>query len=326
MNNNNLINSFINYKNIILSFIIILIINYFFVIKIKFLQYIFNKSLKIFIFIFLLYIQYIISNLIIKKIDNIKHKKKIKFLILKTIIQILKIFSICFYTLLSFSIITNYSINTIITIISTLTAIIILIFRDLILNLISSIQILITKIIKIGDYITLSNEIKGNVKKVNLINVIIENNKKLIYIPTYDLIKKSFIKKKYNKKKIKNFKFIFNLNNKNFINCNKNFLKKLKKIKLLYNFINKKQQKVNKIKNYKFIITNINIYRIYIKKYLIKYPYIYNINNLKIKYKIYNKNNIYLKINFQSNILISYNEIESNIYEHLIIIYKKFKL
>ncbi|WP_414820070.1 mechanosensitive ion channel domain-containing protein, partial [Staphylococcus epidermidis] len=79
--------------------------------------------------------------------------------------------------------------NTIITVLGALTAAVLLIFRDAIFGFVSGLQISYSKIVKVGDWITVSKgDIEGTVKEININLVKIEKfDKSIATVPTVDL-------------------------------------------------------------------------------------------------------------------------------------------
>ncbi|MFA9290337.1 MAG: mechanosensitive ion channel family protein [Solirubrobacteraceae bacterium] len=138
--------------------------------------------------------------LIFKLIDLIgvvvnKDQETYKTVAYRTFSQFLKIITILLGFIIIISLLFNLNLNTIITGISAITAILLLIFKDTIVGFVSGIQISTTKILKVGDVISIEKfNLEGIVKEINLTSTKIENfDKSFSFIPTYDLLSSKII-------------------------------------------------------------------------------------------------------------------------------------
>ncbi len=82
------------------------------------------------------------------------------------------------------------SLNTVITFLGAIIAVILLVFRDTILGFVTGIHVSTSKILKIGDWIGIPKyNIEGNIQDINLLTTKIVNfDKTISTIPTYDLL------------------------------------------------------------------------------------------------------------------------------------------
>lgn len=200
--------------------------------------------------------------------------------------QLIKIISVVFCIIMIISILTNNQPGTILTSLSTLTAIIILIFRDIILGFVSGIQIATTKMVKVGDCIAIHKyNIKGILLEININLAKIENfDKTITTVPTYYFMSTAIT----NYELIRNLRLIkkhiiFNI--KTLQICNT--LNKYKKSFLISDFIKNKELEIENNKtlfnNNKQIITNIGIYSEYILFYLKQHPLISKSEKIIVK-------------------------------------------
>lgn len=175
--------------------------------------------------------------------------------------------------------------KTLLTTFGAISAIVILIFRDTILGFIASIQVSVNDMVRIGDWITMEKfGADGDVIEINLATVKVRNfDKTTSTIPTYSLISDSF----------KNWRGMFNSDGRRIkrhvlIKANsirflqESELTELKKIQLLSDYIDKRQDDIRKYNLSNSIdktlsingrnLTNFGLFRKYINQYLEQHP------------------------------------------------------
>lgn len=171
------------------------------------------------------------------------------------------------------------------TILGTLSAIIILIFRDTILGFVSSVQVAINDMVRIGDWITMDKfGADGDVIEINLTTVKVRNfDNTITTIPTYALSSDSFQNwrgmQKSDGRRIKRY-ILIKSSSIRFLS--KEELNHMKKIQLITSYIETRQAEIEKYNTLQGIdktlalngrnMTNLGLFRKYIMQYLIKYP------------------------------------------------------
>lgn len=196
-------------------------------------------------------------------------------------IQVFMIFAWFAGFLLAFTIITGQSVLRFLAALGTISAIIILIFRDTILGFVASIQVSINDMVRIGDWITFDKYgADGDVIEITLATVKVQNfDKTITTIPTYALISDSF----------KNWRGMANSHGrriKRSLNIKMGSIKyltesdveKLEEIQLISKYLQNRQEKItafNTVNNIdkKLLIngrnlTNIGIFRKYAEAYI----------------------------------------------------------
>lgn len=175
--------------------------------------------------------------------------------------------------------------NTLLASLGALSAIIILVFRDTILGFVASVQVSLNDMVRIGDWITFDKYgADGDVIEINLATVKVRNfDNTTTTIPTYSLISDSFRNwrgmldsdgrriKRHLLIKAKSIRFL-----------TENELQNLKKIQLISQYIDVRQEEINKYnKTYNVDkslsingrnMTNFGLFRKYITQYLEHYP------------------------------------------------------
>ncbi|KAF2330757.1 mechanosensitive ion channel family protein [Flavobacterium nitrogenifigens] len=171
------------------------------------------------------------------------------------------------------------------TILGTLSAIIILIFRDTILGFVSSVQVAINDMVRIGDWITMDKfGADGDVIEINLTTVKVRNfDNTITTIPTYALSSDSFQNwrgmQKSDGRRIKRHVLIKSSTIR--------FLKdedlhQLRKVQLITSYIDSRQAEIDRYNDLRGIdktlslngrnMTNLGLFRKYIMQYLHDHP------------------------------------------------------
>lgn len=171
------------------------------------------------------------------------------------------------------------------TILGTLSAIIILIFRDTILGFVSSVQVAINDMVRIGDWITMDKfGADGDVIEINLTTVKVRNfDNTITTIPTYALSSDSFQNwrgmQKSDGRRIKRHVLI---KSSSIRFLNNDDLNHMKGIQLITSYIETKQAEIEKYNDLRGIdktlalngrnMTNLGLFRKYIMQYLLDHP------------------------------------------------------
>ena len=166
-----------------------------------------------------------------------------------------------------------------------ISAIILLIFRDIILGFVASVQVSLNDMVRIGDWITFDKfGADGDVIEINLATVKVRNfDNTTTTIPTYSMISDSFRNWRgmlnSNGRRIKRHVLI-KANSIRFLNENE--LLELKKIQLVSTYIDHRQNEINQYNKTHHIdksvlingrnMTNFGLFRKYITQYLSQYP------------------------------------------------------
>ncbi|MBL0737920.1 mechanosensitive ion channel [Flavobacterium sp. GN10] len=171
------------------------------------------------------------------------------------------------------------------TILGTLSAIIILIFRDTILGFVSSVQVAINDMVRIGDWITMDKfGADGDVIEINLTTVKVRNfDNTITTIPTYALSSDSFQNwrgmQKSDGRRIKRHVLI---KSSTIRFLNDEDLHQLKKVQLISSYIDSRQAEIDRYNDLRGIdktlslngrnMTNLGLFRKYIMQYLNDHP------------------------------------------------------
>ena len=260
---------------------------------------------------------------------------------IKSYIQVIKLFINIFGIIIIIALLTGKSPIYFLSGIGALTAVLMLIFKDTILSLVSSIQISSNDLFKIGDWIEAPQfGADGDVIDIALHSVKIQNwDKTISIIPTHKLTDSSF--KNWRgmsdsggrriKRSIK-----IDMNSIKF--CDNSMVERFKKFKVISDYINQKQSEINKhniennINEEGLIngrsLTNIGTFRAYIEGYLRNHANIHNEMTFLVRQLAPESDGLPIEIYVFSSDTnwVNYEAIQSNIFDHLLAVISEFDL
>ncbi|RPH30462.1 MAG: mechanosensitive ion channel family protein [Bacteroidales bacterium] len=252
---------------------------------------------------------------------------------IKGYLQVIKIIIYFFGGIVIISILINKNPANLLVGLGASAAILLLVFKDTILGLVASIQLSANNLVKPGDWIEMpSRKIDGTVLEISLNTVKVQNYDRTINtIPTYALISESFqnwqgmvesdgrLIKRSILIDMKSIKF-----------CTNEQLEKFSKIKYLKDYIDSK----NKNNEYTSTfndgqsITNFGVFRKYVEFFLKHNPNINQGSTVIARHRQPSENGMPLEIYCFSKekALASYEEVQSEIFEHILSIIPEFEL
>ena len=196
-------------------------------------------------------------------------------------IQILKIITYIVGVLVSISILFNKNISTLVISLGTMSAVLMLIFRDPILGFVGGLQLTFNDMVHIGDWISMPNyNADGVVIEITLTVVKVQNwDKTISMIPTYALVSNSFQNwRGMEESGGRRIKRAVNIDMDSIKFCTSEMIERFKKIRLLKSYIEQKEKEIeeyNKKNNIDPTVkvngrrqTNIGVFRAYLKAYL----------------------------------------------------------
>lgn len=257
----------------------------------------------------------------------------------RTFGQLMKILTIFFAAIIIASIMFDVKVNSILAGLGAATAILLLVFRDTILGFVSGVQIASTRMVKVGDWISVPKyNLEGVVKEINLVSCKLENfDKTISSIPTYDLIatevKNYEAMRQSNTRRIKR-SIVFNV--KSFQFCTNEMLERYKQIDLIKNYINQKQLELD-IYNQKTSenpthlangqrLTNIGVFRKYAVNYLKENPNISKRDNLMVRQLEITPQGMPLEIYCFTKTVVweEFEGVQADIFDHLVTASQEF--
>ncbi len=220
-------------------------------------------------------------------------------------------------------------------------AIVILVFKDTILGFVASIQVSSNDMVRVGDWIEMPKyAADGTVLMINLSTVKVQNfDKTVTTIPTYALISDSF--KNYRtmqKSGGRRIKRSLNIKMGSIRFLKEDEIEDLKRIKLLKSYIIERQQEIT---NYNLThvddptmlvngrrLTNIGLFREYVKRYLLNNSNIHKQFHLMVRHMQPTEHGLPLEIYTFTNTVEwpKYEGIMADIFDHVLAVVPYFKL
>ena len=260
---------------------------------------------------------------------------------IKGFIQVLKtiIYLICI--LLVIAILTQKQLSNILIGLGTLSAVLMLVFKDPIMGFVGGIQLTVNDMLRIGDWIVMEkSKADGEVLEIGLTTVKVQNwDKTITTIPTYSLISDSFT----NWRGMENSggrriarSFVIDIDTIKF--CTPEMLERFKKFQLVSQYITDKENEIieynkqNSIDDSNLVNgrrqTNIGIFRAYLNAYLANCPYINKDMTFMVRQLAPTEYGVPIQIYaFSSNkAWISYENIQSDIFDHVFAVVSMFDL
>ena len=293
-------------------------------------EYIFEKGIKIYIIILSLWITRSIFNSLR---DFLKQRPRFSDKPIDSYIQVIMLFLWLFGIVSFVLILFDVSKMTLLTTFGSISAIIILIFRDTILGFVASISVSVNDMVRIGDWITMEKfGADGDVVEINLATVKVRNfDNTTTTIPTYSLISDSFKNWRgmldSDGRRIKRH-ILIKANSVRFIQSGE--LEKFKKIQHLTTYIEHRQSDIDKYNANNRIdksvavngrnLTNLGLFRKYINQYILSHPGINKDMHLMVRHLQPTEKGIPLEIYCFSKdkTWLNYEHIMADIFDHII--------
>ncbi|SHH52360.1 mechanosensitive ion channel family protein [Flavobacterium defluvii] len=250
--------------------------------KYEYWELLFGKIVGIYIVLISLWIIRTIFNALR---DYLKQKPEYSDKPIDSFVQVIMIVLWIFGVAMIISTLFGIKQSELLTILGTLSAIIILIFRDTILGFVSSVQVAINDMVRIGDWITMDKfGADGDVIEINLTTVKVRNfDNTITTIPTYALSSDSFQNwrgmQKSDGRRIKRHVLI---KSSSIRFLNNDDLNHMKGIQLITSYIETRQAEIEKYNSLRGIdkslllngrnMTNLGLFRKYIMQYLLDHP------------------------------------------------------
>ena len=260
---------------------------------------------------------------------------------IKGYVQLLKIFMVIIAVLIIVSIVFRKDISTIVAGLGAMAAVLILVFKDTLLGLVASIQLSADKMLKVGDWITIpGRNVDGVVTDITLNTVKIQNfDKTIITVPTYTLVNESFQNwRGMEESGIRRIDRSIFIDMKSIRFLNDELREKLCRVPLLKEYI-ESAEKQNGVKKTWLApdgspffnpsrLTNLGVFRFYFEAYLKKHPHIDTTQTVILRHRDPIGNGLPLQVYLftKNNKFSPYENIQSEIFEHLLAILNEFDL
>ncbi|MBO4568227.1 MAG: mechanosensitive ion channel [Bacteroidales bacterium] len=258
---------------------------------------------------------------------------------MKGFMQVAKIIAIMICILLVIGVIINKDMKDLLIGLGTLSAVLMLVFKDPILGFVGGIQLTSNDMVRIGDWIV-KGEADGNVIDVGLTTVKVKNwDNTIATIPTYTLISDPFINwrgmTESGGRRISR-SIIIDLDTIKF--CTPEMLEKYKKFQLVSKYIDKKEAEIaeynkkNNIDTSSLVNgrrqTNIGIFRAYLTEYIKQNPNLNHNLTMLVRQKDPTEFGVPLQVYCFSakTDWLSYEAIQNDIFDHIYAVINQFDL
>jgi miniconductance mechanosensitive channel len=260
---------------------------------------------------------------------------------IKGLIQILKIILYLVAGMVVIGVIFNKNIGTLAMGLGTLSAVIMLIFKDPILGFVGGLQLIFNKMLSIGDWITVSKYgADGTVLEINLTTVKVQNwDKTIVTLPTYSLISDSFQNwRGMEDSGGRRIKRAINIDMDSIRFCTPEMLERFSKIKVLRTYIEETERTIkeynekNKVDPSVLVNgrrqTNIGIFRAYLRAYLHNRPDIHNNMTFLVRQLQPSEKGLPMQIYVFTKTIewAKYEDIQADIFDHILAVIPQFDL
>lgn len=222
-----------------------------------------------------------------------------------------------------------------------LTAVLLLVFKDMILGLVAGIQLSSNNMIARGDWIEMPNYgADGDVIDITLTTVMVQNwDKTITTIPTYALISDSFKNwKGMQESGGRRIKRAVNIDINSIRFVDDELLSKLRKVELLKDYLQDKLQEIDKYNQEHAVdtsllingrkITNIGTFRAYLIAYLRRHPLINKEMTFLVRQLRPTECGLPIEVYVFSNdkVWANYEAIQADIFDHIFAVVPEFGL
>lgn len=253
---------------------------------------------------------------------------------IKGYVQLVKIFVYVITFLILFSVIFKKDIGTVVAGLGAMAAVLLLIFKDTILGLVASIQLSANEMLKVGDWITIpGRDVDGTVTDITLNTVKIQNfDKTIITVPTYSLVNESFQNwKGMEESRTRQIKRPLLIDMKSIRFMDDELRARLSKFGPLKEYIDTFEKQGSGTGAPLFnhgLLTNLGVFRRYAELYIKQNPLIDKGQAVILRHRVSDGNGLPLQVYlFTSGFqMIPYENLQSEIFEHLIAILNEFGL
>lgn len=258
---------------------------------------------------------------------------------MKGFLQVIKIFAIMICVLLVIGVLINKDLSNLFIGLGTLSAVLMLVFKDPILGFVGGISLTANDMVRIGDWIV-KGDADGNVIDIGLTTVKVKNwDNTIATIPTYSLISDPFINwrgmTESGGRRISR-SIIIDLDTIKF--CTPEMLEKYKKFQLVSKYITDKEKEIAEYNNSHNIDTsnlvngrrqtNLGIFRAYMQAYIRQNPNLNHNLTMMVRQKDPTEFGVPLQIYCFSakTDWVSYEAIQNDIFDHVYAVINQFDL
>ncbi|HPW66184.1 MAG TPA: mechanosensitive ion channel [Salinivirgaceae bacterium] len=260
---------------------------------------------------------------------------------IKGYIQVVQIIVYVLAVIVMLSIIMNKSVTYLFAGLGTMSAVLMIVFKDGLLGLTAGIQMSINKTVRIGDWISVpAQNADGTVIEITLNNIKVKNfDNTITVIPSYAFVSGSFQNwrgmQESGGRRIKRAILIDQTSIKF---CTEEMLEKFKKIELIKEYVTERMNEIDEYNSQNVVasdlaingrrMTNLGTYRKYITEYLQNHPMVNTELTAMVRQLAPTEKGIPLELYFFSKekVWVLYEGIQSDIFDHLLASIETFEL
>lgn len=255
--------------------------------------------------------------------------------------QVLKLIVYVIGGLLILASLMDKNVGSIILGLGTLSAVLMLVFKDPILGFVGGLQLSLNDMVRLGDWITMPKyNADGDVLEITLTTVKVQNfDKTITTIPTYALVSDSFTNwRGMTESGGRRVKRHITIDMETVKFCTAEMLETFKKFELVKDYVISKEKEIeqfNEAKGFDDINlvnmrrqTNIGVFRAYLKGYLQNHPWVHQDMSILVRQLQSSERGIPMEIYFFTNIQewASYEDIQSDVFDHVMAVLPLFGL
>lgn len=264
-----------------------------------------------------------------------------KNVVIKGYVQVLKIILYLIAVVWIFSIVFSFQLGDFFTGLGAFVAVLILVFKDTILGFVASLQISSSKMVKVGDWISMpSRGADGTVEDISVYTVQVQNwDKTICTIPTYSMVSESFHNwRGMEESGGRRIKRSINIDMKSVKFCDDEMINKFKKILLLKDYMEEAIERTRKFNEENMVdntilvngrrLTNLGTFRKYIEVYLHNNNKIHDDMTFLVRQLQPTEKGIPIELYVFSNdqAWANYESIQADIFDHLLAVVHEFGL
>lgn len=297
----------------------------------------FRYIIELFIGTYFIIVFLLLANSIINTVTTVYDDVEGEIGNLKLYLQLIKVALFSIGIIAIISIFANRNFMDILKGLGTMITVLLIVYKDTILGFVAGIQLSANKMVKVGDWVSLPKDnADGTVTEISLNTVKIQNfDQTITTIPTYKLMSESFTNwrgmQESGGRRIKRHIKI-DMDSIHFLSTAE--INRLGKFKLIENYISEKLKEVesSRKKEQEWVnqrkITNIGTFKKYIENYLLSTGFVNIDMTFMVRQLQSTETGVPIEIYFfcKEKALNTYEQIQSNIFDHIIAVVPLFNL
>ncbi|GAB1417977.1 mechanosensitive ion channel [Bacteroidales bacterium] len=260
---------------------------------------------------------------------------------IKGLAQVLKLVAYIIGSLMILATLLDKNLGNIVIGLGTLSAVLMLVFKDPILGFVGGLQLSVNDMVRIGDWISMPKyNADGDVLEITLTTVKVQNfDKSITTIPTYALVSDSFINwRGMTEAGGRRVKRSLNLDMESVRFCDEQMLNKYGRFHLISQYVHEKETEIqqfneeNKLDTSTLVNgrrqTNLGVFRMYLTAYLKSFPGVHQELPVQVRQLQPSENGIPIEVYFFSQKLSwpDFENIQSDVFDHILAVLPEFGL